>query len=324
MSRRNHRRPSRTRAERERDAYERMHGRAKGSAGGRPRRSRPDGRPPSRGRTGKSVLWLLLLLVIAVAVGWGLASGTFEEGGGTAETPTATDGVVTQLLIPEGLRREDVAELLAKETDLDPQAYLKATGRGPLGAQLAGRDAATSLEGFLFPATYDITETTTVGDLVNTQVEAYKAHTDGVNFRPAARKNFTEYEVVTIASLIEREVRVPNERRKVASVIYNRLRENIPLQIDATVLYALGSWDIELTNDNLDVNSPYNTRRFPGIPPGPIASPGEASIRAAANPAQTDFIFYVARNDGTGRHFFSSTQEQFERDVERSRTNLSG
>jgi len=302
-----------------------MHGRAKGSAGGRPRRTRPDGRPPARGRAGKSVLWLLLLLIIAVAVGWGLASGTFEQGGTTADAPEATsDGVLTRLVIPEGLRREDVAERLGAETDLDPQDYLKATGRGPLGAQLAGRDAATSLEGFLFPATYDIQETTTVGDLVNMQVEAYRVHTDSVNFRPAARKNLTEYEVVIIASLIEREVRVPDERRLVGSVIYNRLRQNIPLQIDATVLYALGNWDAKLNADNLEINSPYNTRRFPGLPPGPIASPGEASIRAAANPKQTDYIFYVARNDGTGRHYFSSTQEQFERDVERSRANLSG
>jgi UPF0755 protein len=110
----------------------------------------------------------------------------------------------------------------------------------------------------------------------------------------------------------------------VASVIYNRLRAGMRLDIDATVQYAIGEWKKNLTAADLATNSPYNTRRFGGLPPGPIASPGKDSIRAAAHPAPTDFLYYVARNDGSGRHYFSRTVAQFEADVARSRANGGG
>jgi UPF0755 protein len=96
------------------------------------------------------------------------------------------------------------------------------------------------------------------------------------------------------------------------------------LDIDATVQYAIGEWKPELTASDLAIDSPYNTRRFSGLPPGPIASPGADSIRASARPARHGYLYYVARNDGTGRHYFSSTPEQFEADVERSRANAAG
>lgn len=273
---------------------------------------------------GRAILWILLLLAIVVAAGWGLASGAFDEGDEPDATATAADPPPIPLTFPEGMRREEMAERLAEETDLSEVRYLAATAPGPTGRRLAGTGRPTSLEGFLFPATYQIGVRTTIDDLIEAQLGAYRDRMAGINLAYAESRNLTEFDVLTIASMIEREVAVDDERRKVAAVIYNRLRQDIPLGIDATVLYALGDWEATLTASNLEIDSPYNTRKFAGLPPGPIASPGEASLRAAANPARNDLLFYVARNDGTGRHYFSTNAEQFERDVLRSRANADG
>ena len=282
--------------------------------------------PPARRRRspggGRTLLWLGLIVVMVVAVGWALARGSFgDDDSAPAQeqaAPTST------LLIREGLRREDVAALLDKETSLSGDRYLALTAPGARGRALAGTDRPTSLEGFLFPATYELPEDATARDLVDLQVEAYEANTADVNYRYAQSRNLTKFDVLTIASMIEREVAVARERPLVASVIYNRLRAGMRLDIDATVQYAVGEWKEELSNSDLNVDSPYNTRRYGGLPPGPISNPGKDSIRAAARPVQTPYLYYVARNDGSGRHYFSSTPEQFERDVQRSRANLAG
>ena len=292
----------------------------------RPRRPPTGEGPPARRRRagggGRTLLWLGLIVVMVVAVGWALARGSF---GGDDTAPAQEQAAPTStLLIREGLRREDVAALLEKETSLSGDRYLALTGPGARGRALAGTGRPTSLEGFLFPATYELPEDATARDLVDLQVEAYEANTADVNYRYARSRNLTTYDVLIIASMIEREVAVARERPLVASVIYNRLRTGMRLDIDATVQYAVGEWKEELTNSDLNVNSPYNTRRYAGLPPGPIASPGKDSIRAAARPVQTPYLYYVARNDGSGRHYFSSTPEQFERDVQRSRANLAG
>ena len=130
--------------------------------------------------------------------------------------------------------------------------------------------------------------------------------------RAAGKKNLTPFDVLTIASMVEREVQVPSERPVVAGVIYNRLHRRMRLDIDATVQYAVGAWR-DLTAKDLLVDSPYNTRRFPGLPPGPIASPGLASIEAAAHPKASDYLYYVARNDGSGRHYFATSEAEFQR-----------
>ena len=287
---------------------------------GRAGRRRPR-RPSSERSGGRAILWVLLLLAIVVAAGWGLASGAFDEGDEPDAAVTAAEAPPVPLTFPEGLRREEMAERLAAETDLSAERYLAATDPGPVGRRLAGASRPTSLEGFLFPATYQIGERTTVDDLIEAQLSAYGDRVAGIDMAYAKSRNLTEFDVLIIASMIEREVAVDDERRKVAGVIYNRLKQGIPLGIDATVLYALGDWEATLTASALEVDSPYNTRRYGGLPPGPIASPGEASLKAAANPARNDLLFYVARNDGSGRHYFSTNAEQFERDVQRSRAN---
>ncbi len=286
------------------------------------RDARPDrGRGP-QGGGGRTLLWLGLILVMVAAVGWALARGSF---GDDAPAPAAEDAAPSaKLLIREGLRREEVAALLEADTDLSGERYLALTGPGARGQALSGTGRPTSLEGFLFPATYELPEDATASDLVDLQLEAYEANTADVNYRYARSRNLTEFDVLIIASMIEREVAVARERPLVASVIYNRLRQGMRLDIDATVQYAVGEWKEELTSADLAVDSPYNTRRHTGLPPGPIASPGKDSIRAAARPVRTTYLYYVARNDGTGRHYFSSTPEQFAIDAQRSRANAEG
>jgi UPF0755 protein len=274
-------------------------------------------RGPGRRRT---LLWLLLVVVMIVAVVWALARNASNDDSSPASAQSTT-APVQRLLIREGLRREDVARLLDQETSISGDRYLALTGPGSRGRALAGTRRPTSLEGFLFPATYDITADTTASQLVDEQLAAYRDNTADVNYRYAARRNLTRFDVLTIASMIEREVAVASERPLVASVIYNRLHAGMRLDIDATVQYAIGEWKKDLTAADLATGSPYNTRRFGGLPPGPIASPGKDSIRAAAHPAPTQYLYYVARNDGSGRHYFSRTAAQFDADVARSQAN---
>jgi UPF0755 protein len=284
----------------------------------RPPSARADRRrPPRRPRPW---LWLAVLAVPLVVLVVAKLSGAFSGDDKPART-TATGPPPVRVTFPEGLRREEIARILARRTGLSAGAYLAATGPSARGARLAGRDRPTSLEGFLFPATFLVGTKTTVADIVDEQVAAYEANAATVGYRYARSRNLTRYDVLVIASMVEREVRDPRERPVVAGIIYNRLRGGMPLQIDATVLYALGSWTAPLTPSALGVDSPYNTRRHTGLPPGPISNPGLASLKAAAHPSRTRYVYYVARNDGTGRHYFSATLAQFERDIARSRAN---
>lgn len=291
----------------------------------RPRRHRRRPERREQAPSGRTLLWLLLIVGMVGATGLTLGWDRIR-GGDEAPVPGEPVAVepAQRLLIREGLRREDVAELLDAETAIPGERYLALTGPGERGRRLARADRPTSLEGFLFPATYEITDATTAADLVDEQIAAYRANTSQVDYSYARARNLTRYDVLILASMIEREVQVPRERRIVAGVLYNRLRAGMMLGIDATVQYAIGEWTPELTADDLAIDSPYNTRRYVGLPPGPIASPGLDAIRAAARPASHDLLYYVARFDGTGAHYFSSTPEQFERDVARSRANAAG
>jgi cell division protein YceG involved in septum cleavage len=284
---------------------------------------RRGGREARGGGGGRTVLWVLLIVVMAVAVGVALAREATKvdapDGGAVVESvPTR------KLLIREGLRREDIAALLDTETGMSGARYLALTAPGSRGRRMAGTSKPTSLEGFLFPATYEITDDTTPAQLVGDQLDADEANTSQVNYAYAKSKNLTEYDVLILASMIEREVAVARERPIVAGVMYNRLKAGMRLDIDATVQFALGEWKPELSASDLAIGSPYNTRRFTGLPPGPICNPGLDSIRAAARPAKVPYVYYVARNDGSGRHFFATTPEQFDRDVARSEANAGG
>ena len=153
------------------------------------------------------------------------------------------------------------------------------------------------------------------------QLDAFDANFAKVDMSAARAGNLTEYDVVIIASMIDREALVPAERPIVAAVIWNRLRKDMLLQIDATIQYALGKTKPVLTYDDLKIDSPYNTYKHAGLPPTPISNPGLAALQAAANPTDDKYLYYVARNDGTGRHYFSTTYEQFLVDKEKAQSN---
>jgi len=242
-------------------------------------------------------------------------------------TPPPKVAQVSTLLIPEGPGRREVAPLVAKAGV--PGDYLAASKRSPsLNPRDYGAPRGTpSLEGFLFPATYRLKRGTTARGVVAQQVQAYKDNTAGISYRRAKRKNLTRYDVLIIASMIERETAVPRERRLISGVIYNRLKQGIPLGIDATTRYDENNWSRPLTNTELTRDSPFNTRRNKGLPPTPIGNPGLASIRAAARPAATRALFYVVKPCANGAHAFSRTDAQFQADVaayQRKRAELGG
>ena len=270
-----------------------------------------------RRRAGRRRLIGFVTVVVGVAAAAGAVAWKL---GRDPAPPTATVTPPTPLTFPEGWRREDMARLLEEKTNLSGQGYLELTKQGRDGARLAGRSQATSLEGFLFPATYGIGSETTVEFLVDQQVRAYEANIAKVDMAYARARNLTPYDVLIIASMVEREVVAPAERATVAGVIYNRLRNHMRLDIDATVQYAVGAWR-PLTAADLRSDSPYNTRRFSGLPPGPISNPGLASLQAAARPRPSRFLYYVARADGTHRHYFAETLEQFDALKARARAN---
>jgi uncharacterized YceG family protein len=214
------------------------------------------------------------------------------------------------VLIPEGLARTDMAKI-AEDAGLKGD-YEKETAKAPKQFDLEklGAPADASLEGFLFPATYDVEKGAPVSDLVGKQLDAFNDNFAGIDLSYAKKKNLTAYDVVTIASMIEREVQAPKERPLVAAVIYNRLADGEPLGIDATLRYEVG-FDKPLLESQLESDSPYNTRIVPGLPPTPIGNPGLDSLQAAADPADVDFKYYVFKPGSCNEHAFTADYDEF-------------
>jgi uncharacterized YceG family protein len=224
---------------------------------------------------------------------------------------------VVQLTIPEGLSRREITPLAGRAGVRGD--YLAATKRGALVAyrQYGLPGPPATLEGFLFPATYELRRGATAAALVDKQLAAFDQSFAGVDLSYARHKNLTAYDVLTIASMVERETSQARERPLVAAVIYNRLHAHQPLGIDATIRYATGNWSSPLTNSELALDSPYNTRTRAGLPPTPIGNPGLASIQAAAHPARVGYLYYVVKPGTCGEHTFSSTFAEFQRDQAR-------
>jgi UPF0755 protein len=211
------------------------------------------------------------------------------------------------ITIPEGRSRREIAASL-KDSGLKGD-YLAATKKPPPSGFGAGK--AADLEGFLFPATYQLKRGVPVNQLVAKQLRAFKQRFGEVSLTKARRKNLTPYDVLTIASMVERETAVAKERPLIASVIYNRLSAGTPLGIDATTRFQFNKWSGALTKSELASPSPYNTRIHTGLPPGPIGNPGIASIEAAAAPASSKYMFYVSNPCKPGTHTFTRTLEEF-------------
>jgi UPF0755 protein len=213
---------------------------------------------------------------------------------------------LAKLVVPEGFRATEI-EARLPAVGISVGAYrqaLKATPAPP------GFGHPASLEGFLFPATYDISSHTTARTLLAEQLSAFRNAFSQVQMGYAASKNLTPYDVLTIASMIEREAKVDSERPLIAAVIYNRLHLHMPLYIDATLLYEQGSWTHQLTESELQADTPYNTRVRPGLPPTPICNPGLKSLIAAAHPAKVDYLYYVAKGS-SGHHYFTDNYDDF-------------
>jgi peptidoglycan lytic transglycosylase G len=221
---------------------------------------------------------------------------------------------IVNVTIPEGRARGEIAPLV-KRAGVKGN-YVRATERSRhLNPRRYGAPRGTDLEGFLFPATFELKRGATVRALVAKQLEAFKTNFDKVGMSYAKRKNLTPYDVVTIAAMVEREASLDRERPLIAAVIYNRLKQGIPLGIDATIRFATKNWTRPLRVSELGIKSDYNTRTHQGLPPGPIGNPGLASLKAAAHPAKVGYLYYVVKPCGNGSHAFSSTDAQFQKDV---------
>ena len=230
---------------------------------------------------------------------------------------------VRTILVPEGWTSFEIAEEIQEQGICDREQFLAATHETSLISNIAPQ--AHSLEGFLFPSTYEFTRHNSCEEVAKRMVENFKAVWDSI--KPADLQTLpgglTPLQIVTLASLVERETPDREERPLVAGVFYNRLRKRVPLQCDPTVQYALaleGQLVKDVKPKDLKVDSPYNTYTHTGLPPGPIANPGEASLRAALAPEVTDYLYFVANDKGG--HFFAKTLAEHDRNVKRLRSRL--
>jgi UPF0755 protein len=224
---------------------------------------------------------------------------------------------VTGLTVTPGRTRRQIDNLLRSEGVSG--SYYSATRRSPLLNPAAyGAPANTdSLEGFLFPDTYQLTDPVKISALVGDQLSNFKRKFATVDMRYARGQHISTYDVLIVASMIEGEAQAAADRPKVASVIYNRLRLGMPLQIDATTCYIANTSPCRLTPALLNSPSPYNTRIHKGLPPTPIDNPGLAAIQAAAHPARTADLYFVVLPCGNGKEVFESSYQQFLHDSER-------
>jgi UPF0755 protein len=225
------------------------------------------------------------------------------------------DVYVRLLTFPEGYTMRQMAALYASKGFGTADAFMAAAKNVSIVQALDPE--AQDLEGYLFPDTYTLSRTTTADQLIARMVARFETALTPATREQAAARGLSLRQLVTLASIVEKETGNTAERPLVAAVYANRLRIGMPLQCDPTVIYALeraGLYDGNLTRENLQYDSPYNTYRYPGLPPGPIANPGRASLEAAASPANVPYLYFVSRNDGT--HAFASTIEEHNHNVE--------
>jgi UPF0755 protein len=268
---------------------------------------------------------LFKVLAVLMGVGSDLKAGDYEfRLGETAliAVQRITQGrtAASSITIREGLRLEEIAALLEAEHIVPAQEFSAALAEPYQVAFLAALPQGAPLEGFLFPATYAFALDVTANEVVNRMLATFDQHYQESISGPLASSGLTLQEAVTLASIIEREAVLSEERPTIASVFLNRLRLGIALQADPTVQYAIASdpasvetygyWKQELTQADLGIESPYNTYVVPGLPPAPIASPGLDSILAAVQPATTDYLYFVACQDKSGRQIFAETLDQ--------------
>ena len=309
-----------------------------------PRRGRPPEGPSPRQVARRRALALGFLVLVLGGLGWlavaAIGGGDSSDQAGQVSTlsstlvyrtvtrTTATGTVETviampkpfHVVFPEGFTRKQMADRVAAVAKiatrtrkvrprLSRTTYLAATAKPRVPPCF--RNKVKTIEGFLFPATYEFFKETTSAELVQDQLNAFCDNWGQVDLGYARSKNLTPYDVLIIASMVEKETLSPDERELVSAVIYNRLHAGMTLGIDATLRYGL---DIPPTDSirqsQLDSDSPYNTRKRPGLPPTPIANPGLASLQAAAHPAKVKYLYFVRKPDKK-HHFFTASFQAF-------------
>jgi uncharacterized YceG family protein len=309
-----------------------------------PRSGRPPERPDPRQIARRRVLALGVLLLLLGGLGWlavaAIGGGSDEPSVGpttssstlvyrTVTRTTATGTVETviamakpfHIVFPEGFTRRDMADRVAAVAKIAQRkrhvrarmarrTYLAVTRTPRVPPCFRGK--ISTIEGFLFPATYEFFKKTTSAELVDEQLDAFCENWEKVDLRYARSKNLTPYDVLVIASMVEKETLSPDERQLVAAVIYNRLHARMPLGIDATLRYGLNIPPTEsIRQSQLESDSPYNTRKQAGLPPTPIANPGLASMQAAAHPANVNYLYFVRKPDKK-HHFFTASFKAFQ------------
>ena len=236
-----------------------------------------------------------------------------EDGSEILATISSEEKDVSTIMvtIPEGLTLRQTARAVAEQTEIPAEEFEAAAKKTDYGYAFLEDPAIKNTEGFLFPKKYQFEKGADAVQVVDRMLEQYLMETEDLDLAAAQKRlNLTEYQILTVASLVEKESANPEERPKIASVIYNRIRAGIPLQIDATVQYAIGEPKDKLSLDDLEIQSPYNTYENPGLPPGPIASPSRQSIEAALEPVETDYLYYVLEADGR-EHLFTDDYDEF-------------
>jgi len=220
-------------------------------------------------------------------------------------------GLFHRITIPEGLALNEIADLLGREGATGEEKFLKEARSTEILSLLGLED--NGIEGYLFPDTYYFPVSATERDILTAMVEQFQEIFTPMMERQAKKLGLSRHEVVTLASLVEKEAGVEAERPLVSAVFHNRLKLNIPLQSDPTVIYGLEGFTGKLRRKDLQNPSPYNTYLIRGLPPGPICNPGLSSLRAALFPAHVSYLYFVSKNDGT--HFFSETIREHNRAV---------
>ncbi len=216
------------------------------------------------------------------------------------------------LTIQEGLTVDQTAARVEETLGIPASDFLAQAKASNYVADYPFLEGAynDSLEGFLYPKTYSFTDEPTADEVIRVMLDQFEIETEGLNLTDGAN-GLTLQQLVSLASLVERETAVADERPQVASVIYNRLDANMPLQIDAAIVYARGGGSGTVTYDDLEIDSPYNIYQNTGLTPGPICSPSISSIEAAVSPADTNYLYYVLSPDNDGTHRFSETYDEF-------------
>ena len=227
---------------------------------------------------------------------------------------TSGKTVLHPVTIPEGYRITEIAKLLAEKISINKKEFIKETRSKDLIKTL--NITSDSLEGYLFPETYHFSKHTPEQKIVQAMLNTFKQRITNRNILDQIQKSdMSLHEVITLASLIEKETGMNDERKHISSVFHNRLHRNMRLQTDPTVIYAIEEFDGNIRKKDLNIDSPYNTYRYKGLPPGPIANPGIKSIVAALNPIRSNHLYFVSRKDGS--HHFSSNLREHNRAVQK-------